>query len=96
MTQIEIAKLSSGDPFRFEVRVGAAGRATRHEVTLSRVCFDDLCRGAATPEQCVRAAFLFLLDREPADVVLKRFDLSVIGSYFPDFSREFPRYLSAR
>lgn len=96
MTTIAILAIDQGDPLRFEVRLGDGERSTRHEVSLSKAQFDSLCSGLATPEQCVRAAFSFLLDREPADAILNRFDIAIIGSYFPEFTREFQRYLSAR
>jgi hypothetical protein len=41
----------------------------------------------------VRAAFAFLLDREPKEAILARFDVAVIARYFPEFERELPRYL---
>ena len=36
----------------------------------------------------------FLLDREPKESILSRFDVTVISRYFPEFERELPRYLS--
>lgn len=96
MTHLEIRTVSAGDPFRFKVRVGDDDGRTRHEVTMSRALFESLSRGSATPEQCVRAAFRFLLDREPVEAILQRFDIAIIGSYFPEFIGEFPRYLAAR
>jgi hypothetical protein len=47
-----------------------------------------------TPEHCIKAAFKFLLDREPKESILRRFDITVITRYFPEFERELPRYLS--
>ena len=47
-----------------------------------------------TPERCLEAAFRFLLDREPKESILRRFDVTVISRYFPEFERELPRYLS--
>ncbi|HEY3778480.1 MAG TPA: hypothetical protein VGL35_10525 [Rhizomicrobium sp.] len=96
MTTLEIRSIDNGDPRRFEVRVIEGNDATRHEVSLSRAQFDALAAGSATPEECVEAAFRFLLDREPKEAILKRFDVAVIASYFPEFPREFPRYLPAR
>jgi hypothetical protein len=49
---------------------------------------DDLSRlapGAATPENLVRRSVEFLLEREPRTSILARFDLPVIGRYFPDY-----------
>ena len=48
------------------------------------------------PERCIEAAFRFLLDREPKEAILGRFDISVISRYFPEFGRELPHYLSQR
>ena len=45
-------------------------------------------------ERCLEAAFQFLLDREPKESILGRFDVAVISRYFPEFERELPRYLS--
>src|SRR5437773_10993659 len=36
----------------------------------------------------------FLLDREPKESILRRFDVIVTSRYFPDFERELPHYLS--
>ena len=36
----------------------------------------------------------FLLDREPKELILGAFDMSVIRRYFPDFDAAFPRYLA--
>jgi hypothetical protein len=62
-------------------------------VTLSAADFTRL-GGGATPERTVEAAFRFLLDREPKESILSRFDLSVIARYFPEFERELRRYLA--
>jgi hypothetical protein len=34
-----------------------------------------------------------LLEREPKESILTRFDLSVIGRYFPEYEREIKRRL---
>lgn len=95
MTNIEIHTTDRGDPLRFAVRLSEDGDETHHEITMSQADFGALARGTATAEQCIEAAFRFLLDREPKEAILKRFDIAVIGRYFPEFSREFPRYLRA-
>jgi hypothetical protein len=77
--------------FAFEVTVEEAGSRSVHRVTVSR---EDLARMAgedASPEELVRRAFRFLLEREPKESILTRFDLRDIGSYFPEFEREFGR-----
>lgn len=82
------------DPMTFEVIVSEGGGETRHRVTLARATYDRLTSGAHAPERCIDAAFRFLLDREPKEAILGRFDVSVIATYFPEFERELPRYLS--
>lgn len=93
---IEVARLDDGasDPLRFEVVVRGGAGETRHLVTMSRKTFERLGGGVFTGEQCVEAAFRFLLDREPADAILARFDVSVISLYFLEFERELPKYLA--
>jgi hypothetical protein len=34
----------------------------------------------------VEASFWFLLEREPKESILRRFDLAVIEQYFPDYA----------
>jgi hypothetical protein len=73
-------------PFRVRIREG--GSETRHEVSVG-----DASRWGCEPADLVRAAFAFLLDREPKEAILARFDVAVISRYFPEFERELPRYL---
>lgn len=91
----EIRSTGTGDPLEFEVLVREGAGETRHRVTLARA---DQARLAAghTPEQLIEAAFRFLLDREPKESILGRFDIRVIPRYFPEFERKLPEYLGAR
>ncbi len=66
--------------------------ATRHKVAVKRAALARLAPDAA-PEALVRAAFAFLLEREPKEAILGRFDVDVIARYFPEFERELPNYL---
>jgi len=57
----------------------------------------DLVRldpGAVDPERLVRAAFAFLLEREPASSILRSFDLPVIARYFPGWEDDVARRLA--
>jgi hypothetical protein len=91
---IEVRRTAEGDPFRFAVVVREGQGETRHDVTMSRETYEGLTGGAQTPERCVEAAFRFLLDREPKESILGRFDVTVISRYFPEFERELPRYFA--
>jgi hypothetical protein len=90
---IEIRRSAEGDPLDFEVVVREGKGESRHLVTMSRETCQRLTTGKHTPERCVEAAFRFLLDREPKESILGRFDVDVISRYFPEFERELPRYL---
>ena len=92
---IEVRRSGEGEPLAFEVTVREAEGETRHEVTMSRETWERLTAGEHAPERCIEAAFRFLLDREPKESILHRFDVTIISRYFPEFERELPRYLPA-
>ena len=91
--QIDVARLMDDEPMSFDVTVRDANSRTRHRVTLSQPDFARLGNGAPA-EDVVEAAFRFLLDREPKESSLARFDVSVIARYFPEFEAALPAYLA--
>jgi hypothetical protein len=92
---IEVTRKAGTDPLAFEVVVREGSGESRHHVTMTRAMCDRLAGSQRAPEACIEAAFRFLLDREPKESILARFDVSVIPRYFPDFERELSRYLGA-
>jgi hypothetical protein len=72
----------------FAVRVLEDGGESRHEVTVARKDIDRLSAEHESPERFIARCFDFLLAREPKESILSRFDVSVIGRYFPEFERE--------
>ena len=89
--KIEVEKI---DESKFRVRVIEAGSETTHDVTVSPNDYTRLTNGKIEPEELVRWSFEFLLEREPKESILARFDLSVISRYFPEYEREIRRRLS--
>ena len=89
--KIEVEKI---DESKFHVRVIEAGSETTHDVTVSPNDYTRLTNGKVEPEELVRRSFEFLLEREPKESVLTRFDLSAISRYFPEYEREIRRRLS--
>jgi hypothetical protein len=89
MTTIHVAH-TRGSSYRVTV-VEAAGSSS-HEVTVQP---SDVARYApgATPEALLEASFRFLLEREPKESILTRFDLPVIERYFPDYPKRLSAYL---
>ncbi|HLH87545.1 MAG TPA: hypothetical protein VKX28_03725 [Xanthobacteraceae bacterium] len=90
---IEVRRTQGDDPLSFEVTVREGGGETRHHVTVACEMCERLSSGKHTPERVVAAAFRFLLEREPKESILRRFDVAVISRYFPDFARDLPSYL---
>jgi hypothetical protein len=87
----------SGDRWTCEVEVKLDGRRSRYTVTVTpqdvaRWGRDDIDAGeAAVVEDLVRRSFEFLLEREPPESILRRFDLAVIQRYFPEYGQQFQR-----
>ena len=63
------------------------GAPTTHEVTVAAADLARLAPGAAVPDDLVRRSFAFLLEREPKESILARFDLPLIGRYFAEYER---------
>ncbi len=74
----------SGDDYEVTVR---SVNTTRHLVTVSDTVHNKLAP-SASKEDLLTASFEFLLEREPNTSILSRFDLPLIGHYFPEFERE--------
>jgi len=92
---IEVKRLAEGGPYEFEIVIRDGKSESRHLVTMAQDMSRRLAPGEAA-EHCIEAAFRFLLDREPKEAILARFDVSVISRYFPEFERELPRYLARK
>jgi hypothetical protein len=92
---IEVHAINESDPREFDVSVHEASGRTSHRVTLSMADYGRLCGPAVDPRRCVEAAFRFLLDREPKEAILRRFNLTLIAHYFPEFESQLPKYLAA-
>ncbi len=75
----------------YSVRVVEGSTETAHHVTVSEEDLSRLGGGYETPEAFIRACFEFLLEREPKEQILSRFDVSVISRYFPEFEEEIRR-----
>lgn len=89
MVRVEAMPRESG--WECTVEVADPRGATRHTVDVSA---RDLARWGRPDEDAahlVQRAFDFLLARESPSQILRRFDLSVIQRYFPEFDEEIRR-----
>jgi hypothetical protein len=86
VAEIDVERRDHADGvLRFSVRVGEGGTATEHDVSVSPSDLERLGASYATPDAFVEACFAFLLEREPKESILRSFDVSAIGGYFPGF-----------
>lgn len=75
---------AAGQTYRVTVEEGNS--RTTHDVTVTPQHVARYAPGA-TPERLLEASFEFLLEREPKEAILSRFDLPVIERYFPEYAR---------
>lgn len=82
---IEIEKKNQDE---FAVVVEGKGDKTEHIVSLDDDYYQLLTQGKIGKEELIRKSFQFLLEREPKESILSKFNLKVIKRYFPEFERE--------
>jgi hypothetical protein len=80
--RIQISPKGGGS---YSVSLNADGVSTDHEVGVPPDLLSALGLGSGDEQRLVRASFEFLLEREGPESILGRFDLDVIGRYFPDY-----------
>ncbi len=72
----------------YGVTVTEGDHSTQHRVRVPEALRDELGIVDLDEDQLVKESFHFLLEREPADSILREFDLDVISRYFPDYVPE--------
>lgn len=82
----------AGDEWQVTVKSGVT---TYHRVRVLPPVHERLSGGGPV-EELLRESFRFLLERESNTAILPSFDLSVIGTYFPDYEAEMRRRFGGR
>ncbi|HET6342416.1 MAG TPA: hypothetical protein VFG78_09580 [Gemmatimonadota bacterium] len=77
----------------YHVRVTEADGSSEHHVTATAAHVEAYGAGAG-PEALIEESFRFLLEREPKESILGRFELPVIARYFPAYPKEIRRRLA--
>jgi hypothetical protein len=91
--KIEVDTLDDG---AYRVNVVEGATRSSHRVVLRTEYYERLTEGKAAAPELVKRSFEFLLEREPKESILARFDLSEISRYFPEFESEIKRRLTDR
>ena len=86
---VEIDVVAEGTSYRVTVTDGGS---STHLVTVAPSDLERLAEGRSV-EALLEASFRFLLDREPKESIMGRFDLSVISRYFPEYESTIADYL---
>lgn len=81
---IQITKI---DETSYDVTVSKQNTTT-HRVTLMPKYVQKLTLEKVSNETLLEKSFEFLLEREPNTSILRSFELSVIGRYFPEYENE--------
>ena len=86
---IDVRCAPDGGGWLCEVEVDEAGRRTTHTVSMTGADLDRWAggRGQSHAEDLVARSFAFLLQREPASSILRRFRLPEIQTYFAEFDQ---------
>lgn len=90
MTEILVTSLGS-DLYRVEVRDTES--TTVHDVTVTPTDLANFGQGREA-RRLLEESFRFLLEREPKEAILPRFELPVIARYFPDYPAAIRRRLT--
>jgi hypothetical protein len=97
MTEISVACVGGEGTWTCSVRVADGRSSTEHVVTVDEIDLPPALDGAGGEdiEALVRTTFEFLLEREPKESILARFDLGVVERYYPEYPREVERRLAS-
>jgi hypothetical protein len=86
---IEIKKKNDQE---FAVAIVEKDARTEHEVTLDEEYYQILTDGEMTKEELIKRSFEFLLEREPKESILSRFNLRIIKNYFPEYEEKIKNF----
>lgn len=77
----------------FEVMVDG-NISSVHTVSVQPQYAEKLVAAPVSLEELIRCSFEFLLQRESNSSILRRFDLSVIAQYFPEYEQSIRQKLN--
>ena len=83
--KINIKELS---PNAFDVII-YSNTETTHQVTISDTFITKYQIKNLTKKEIIEKSFIFLLERESNTSILRKFDIEVIGNYFPEYKKLF-------
>ncbi len=73
------------DENTFDVTIDEEGSKATKTVTLDDKYHKKITGGIIPKEEVIKKSFEFLLDKEPKESIMSRFDLRDIVKFFPEF-----------
>jgi hypothetical protein len=86
MPEIKIERIS-GDSSKsvYKVQIVEDKSTSTHTVEVANDYYNKITGGKITPDDLVIKSFKFLLQREPKEMIMSKFDLPTINRYFPEY-----------
>lgn len=90
MTEIVVRCAPATSGWRCAVTIDDGRGTSAHDIAVATEEADALAAATdrADVERLVYETIAFLLEREPKESILRSFDLSVVGGYFPEYEHE--------
>lgn len=82
---IPMIQVEEKNPNTFKVTVDEGGSRSKHTVKIDDSYYQKLTGGKKSKKELVQKSFEFLLQREPKESIMSRFDLPTIQRYFPEY-----------
>jgi len=73
------------DENTFQVTIDEDNSKSTHTVTVDDKYHKKLTGGVIPKEDLIKKSFEFLLEREPKESIMSKFDLKVINKFFPEY-----------
>lgn len=93
MTYIRVDSKKEGKSWIAHVTVNEGDEQTHHTVEVPVTDYDTLTSWEVPIDKLIEESFLFLVEREPKEEILTRFDIMTIARYFPDYPAEIRKRL---
>ena len=86
MPEIKIERISEDDAKSvYKVQIVEDKSTSAHTVEVASDYYKKITGGKITPDDLVIKSFKFLLQREPKEMIMSKFDLPTIKRYFPEY-----------
>lgn len=93
MAEIKVRMKSEDEnAFLFDVDIIEGDTKTTHNVSVNKSDHERLSGGRVIPEELVEKSFIFLLRRESKESILRKFNITKISHYFPEYEKEIKDY----